>query len=145
MGYTVTIVEAKPRWIAASKGAAKEGEIFADDARAVGTRLGAGQEIGHQNGRAECRDLPGRHDRGWVRDCLKSSDGDCVATPSGLLGCDDDSTWGRTNCSGGRHGAVRDWCKAGGHELEGTNWEVYGHHEEDPAKRRTDVYYLLRT
>jgi hypothetical protein len=25
----------------------------------------------------------------------------------------------------------------------GTSWDVYGDWEEDPAKRRTDVYFLL--
>jgi effector-binding domain-containing protein len=42
------------------------------------------------------------------------------------------------------HKAIRKWCAVNGREIEGTNWEIYGHHEEDPAKRRTDVFYLLR-
>jgi hypothetical protein len=25
----------------------------------------------------------------------------------------------------------------------GTNWEVYGDWDDDPARRRTDVYFLL--
>jgi effector-binding domain-containing protein len=48
---------------------------------------------------------------------------------------------------GQAHGAIRDWCAAHGHALAGPSWEIYGHWEEawnrDPAKIRTDVYYLL--
>jgi effector-binding domain-containing protein len=44
------------------------------------------------------------------------------------------------------HAAVRAWCDANGHELEGTRWEVYGHWREDadPAEYETEVYWLLR-
>ena len=41
------------------------------------------------------------------------------------------------------HAAVREWCKAQGRATTGMNWEVYGHHSDDPAKRQTDVYYQL--
>ena len=40
------------------------------------------------------------------------------------------------------HDAIRGWCMTNGREIEGTNWEIYGHHEEDPARRRTDVFLL---
>ena len=42
------------------------------------------------------------------------------------------------------HSSVTRWCAEHGNALEGTSFEVYGHHEEDVQKRRTDVYYLLR-
>jgi effector-binding domain-containing protein len=44
------------------------------------------------------------------------------------------------------HAAVRAWCDANHHELEGTRWEVYGHwrEEQDPAEYETEVYWLLR-
>lgn len=42
------------------------------------------------------------------------------------------------------HVAVREWCKANGWSIAGTNWEVYGHWAEDPEQRRTAVYYLVR-
>ena len=41
------------------------------------------------------------------------------------------------------HEAVVAWCRANGHPLAGPFWEVYGDWDEDPAKLRTDVYYLL--
>ena len=43
----------------------------------------------------------------------------------------------------GVHMAVTSWCRQHGHTLAGRSWEVYGDWEEDPAKRRTDVYHLI--
>jgi effector-binding domain-containing protein len=42
------------------------------------------------------------------------------------------------------HEAIQQWCDANGREY-GENWEVYGDFTEDPAKRRTDVFYELKT
>jgi effector-binding domain-containing protein len=44
---------------------------------------------------------------------------------------------------GAAHGAVLDWCAAHGHEPDGTRWEVYGPHDDDPAQQWTEVYWLL--
>jgi effector-binding domain-containing protein len=45
------------------------------------------------------------------------------------------------------HQAIRRWCADHGHTLAGPNWDIYGHWLDewcnDPAKIRTDVYYLL--
>ncbi len=41
------------------------------------------------------------------------------------------------------HQAVIDWCEAQGRQRVGTRWEVYGPHNDDPAKAWTEVYYLL--
>jgi GyrI-like small molecule binding protein len=51
--------------------------------------------------------------------------------------------WGDYGGLGDAHGAVIAWCRAHGRELAGPRWEVYGHWSDDPARRRTDVYYLL--
>jgi len=67
----------------------------------------------------------------------------CTATPSGLAASV--VHMGPYELLGQAHTAILEWCAANGHEIEGTNWEIYGHHEEDPARRRTDVYYLLRS
>lgn len=40
------------------------------------------------------------------------------------------------------HSALLAWCAEQGHQLAGLSWEVYGDWEEDPAKRRTDIYHL---
>jgi effector-binding domain-containing protein len=51
--------------------------------------------------------------------------------------------WGDYARLGEAHDAVIAWCRANGRTLTGTRWEVYGHWNDDPARRRTDVYYLL--
>jgi effector-binding domain-containing protein len=46
------------------------------------------------------------------------------------------------------HQAIREWCARHGYERAGPNWEIYGHWTDecssDPAKIRTDVFYLLK-
>jgi effector-binding domain-containing protein len=42
------------------------------------------------------------------------------------------------------HRAVLDWCTAQGRRPAGPRWEIYGPHNDDPAKVWTEVYYLLR-
>ena len=51
--------------------------------------------------------------------------------------------WGDYARLGEAHDAVIAWCRTHGRALTGTRWEVYGHWNDDPAQRRTDVYYLL--
>ena len=41
------------------------------------------------------------------------------------------------------HEAIQQWCEAHGRKY-GDNWEVYGEWNDDPAKRRTDVFYELK-
>jgi effector-binding domain-containing protein len=41
------------------------------------------------------------------------------------------------------HRAVFDWCAANGRRRAGPRWEVYGPHDDDPAKVWTEVYHLL--
>lgn len=41
------------------------------------------------------------------------------------------------------HQAIVDWCAANGRAKAGVEWEVYGDWSDDPAERRTDVFYLL--
>jgi effector-binding domain-containing protein len=45
---------------------------------------------------------------------------------------------------GDANAAIVAWCRAHGRERNGVSWEVYGHWHADPAKLRTDVYYLLQ-
>ena len=45
---------------------------------------------------------------------------------------------------GEAHRAVRDWCREHNLEIDGVNWEVYGHWHDVPPMLRTDVYYLLQ-
>jgi hypothetical protein len=40
--------------------------------------------------------------------------------------------------------AILAWCREHDRVRAGPSWEVYGHWHDDPARLRTDVYYLLR-
>jgi effector-binding domain-containing protein len=53
--------------------------------------------------------------------------------------------WGDYAGLGAAHDAILAWCKAHGRALAGPRWEVYGHWSDDPSRRRTDVYHLLRS
>jgi len=53
--------------------------------------------------------------------------------------------WGDYAQLGVAHSAVLAWCRANGREPTGTRWEIYGHWTDDPTRRRTDVYYELRS
>ena len=52
--------------------------------------------------------------------------------------------WGDYAALGAAHDAVVAWCHGHGHSLAGVSWEVYGHWSDNPAKRCTDVFHLLR-
>lgn len=64
-----------------------------------------------------------------------------LATPGGRAATA--AHFGEYSCLGETHNEIQRWCKAQGLDLAGPSWEIYGHWEDDPAKRRTDVFYLL--
>ena len=45
---------------------------------------------------------------------------------------------------GHTHDAIIRWCRANHHPMTGLRWEVYGRHNDDPAKLETQVFYLLK-
>ena len=45
---------------------------------------------------------------------------------------------------GEANAAILAWCRANNRLRAGPSWEVYGHWHPDPAKLRTEVYYLLQ-
>jgi effector-binding domain-containing protein len=51
--------------------------------------------------------------------------------------------WGPYSELGGAYQAVTDWCAAQGKQRTETRWEVYGPHNDDPAKVWTELYWLL--
>jgi effector-binding domain-containing protein len=51
--------------------------------------------------------------------------------------------WGTYDGLGGAYAAVTRWCGDQGRQRAGPWWEVYGPHNDDPAKVWTEVYYLL--
>jgi effector-binding domain-containing protein len=66
-----------------------------------------------------------------------------VFTPSGEVATA--AHYGEYSDIGAAYSALDRWCTEAGRAPAGVNWEVYGDWEEDPAKRRTDVYFLLET
>lgn len=44
---------------------------------------------------------------------------------------------------GAAHDAVVRWSAANGHSLNGVRWEIYGPHNDDPARQWTEVHWLL--
>jgi effector-binding domain-containing protein len=52
--------------------------------------------------------------------------------------------WGDYAGLGAAHEAVVAWCRSEHRTLAGISWEVYGHWHDDPAKRRTGIYQLLK-
>jgi effector-binding domain-containing protein len=139
MGYTVTVQQVRPYWIAAARGA--------------GAMLGLLDKAWDFIRRSGVKS-DGQNVAIYRRDCIEagarvfekfegSGEIVCVATPSGEAATV--VHMGPYHLLGEAHHAIRDWCAANGRAMEGTNWEIYGHHEEDPARRRTDVYYLLRS
>lgn len=63
------------------------------------------------------------------------------ATPSGVVATT--THWGDYARLGAAYDAVKAWCRSQGRSIAGPRWEVYGHWSDDPAKRRTDIFYLL--
>jgi effector-binding domain-containing protein len=62
-------------------------------------------------------------------------------TPGGIVATT--VHWGEYSALGDAYAAVVSWCKEQGRVLAGPRWEVYGHWNDDPAQRRTDIYMLL--
>ena len=64
-----------------------------------------------------------------------------ICTPSGDVATT--AHYGEYADMGAAYEALEEWCNASGRRQAGVNWEVYGDWDDDPVKRRTDVYFLL--
>jgi effector-binding domain-containing protein len=73
-----------------------------------------------------------------------ASDGDVhsAATPAGTVATV--THMGPYQQLAAAHAALRQWCQDHHRNLAGPSWEIYGHWNDDPAKVRTDIFYLLR-
>jgi effector-binding domain-containing protein len=66
----------------------------------------------------------------------------CSATPEGAVAtCTHQGEYEKLAAA---HKAIMQWCRENGHALAGPAWEIYGDWADDPAQRRTDVFYLLK-
>ena len=64
-----------------------------------------------------------------------------ASTPSGEVATI--AHYGEYSKLGTAYAALEQWCADHGRRPAGVNWEVYGDWDDDPAKVRTDVYFLL--
>jgi effector-binding domain-containing protein len=65
----------------------------------------------------------------------------CSATPEGTVATT--MHFGPYSELGAAHRAIQSWGRENHRPLAGTSWEVYGDWDDDPAKLRTDILYLL--
>jgi effector-binding domain-containing protein len=65
----------------------------------------------------------------------------CTETPAGTVATT--VHMGPYDQLGPAHAAVRAWCRHEGRAMTGIFWEVYSDWDDDPARLRTDVFYLL--
>lgn len=73
--------------------------------------------------------------------CEPHANVQCLSTPAGEAAMV--THWGPYNELGKAYDALKAWSKQTGRKFAGPFWEVYGHHNDDPAKLQTDVYQLL--
>jgi effector-binding domain-containing protein len=65
-----------------------------------------------------------------------------AATPAGQVATT--AHYGEYTELAGAYAALQRWCAEHQRQPSGVSWEVYGDWAEDPAERRTDVYFQLR-
>jgi effector-binding domain-containing protein len=63
------------------------------------------------------------------------------ATPTGPVASA--THWGDYSAMKPAYDALERWCTEHGRRKTGVSWEVYGHWADDPAERRTDIYFQL--
>ena len=148
MPYEVRVEQAGPRVLAAVRAVTTPGQLSTDIIRLLdqvwpllreqGTRTGHNVVIYHagEPGQltidAGVEVFTGFTERGAVRS---------ITTPAGEAAMT--AHYGEYSLMGGAYAALDQWCAANGRQRAGVNWEVYGDWDDDPAKRRTDVYKLL--
>jgi effector-binding domain-containing protein len=64
-----------------------------------------------------------------------------MATPSGEAAAT--THFGEYSDMRAAYAALEQWCTSNGRRPAGVSWEVYGDWDDDPARRQTDVYFLL--
>lgn len=148
--YTVTLHNAQPRPIAAVRARLPIREVprrFGQYLDQVYAAAKAGAiELDGQNIFVYSGDSGGEADVEFGVGARQSFEptGNVVlsATPSGAVATA--THWGDYAGLGAAHNAVIAWCRSQKRPIAGPRWEVYGHWSDNPATRRTDIFYLLR-
>jgi effector-binding domain-containing protein len=86
--------------------------------------------------------MPNANDPLVVHQFVPGGDVICTATPGGQVATT--IHLGPYARLGEAHDAIRDWCTAHALVIASPFWEVYDHWNDDSAKLRTDVFYLLK-
>jgi effector-binding domain-containing protein len=150
MPYAITLVEESPRLVAATRGRASLTTLPAtipplfdvvydylrsNDVPHRGLNLILYHPLSgsHEFDLEACVEVEARFPGSVAVRCLDTPAGRCAST----------THVGSYEGLPAAHAAIRVWCAAHGHLLAGPNWEAYDHWHDDPAERRTDVYYLL--
>jgi len=148
--YAVTVQLAQPRSIAAVRVRLPIRNVprrFADflDQVYAASRAGA-IELDGQNIFVYSGDADGEADLEFGVGTRRAFDqiGAVVhsATPSGEVATT--THWGDYANLAAAHDAVVAWCRSQRRSIAGPRWEVYGHWSDNPATRRTDIFYLLK-
>src|SRR6266513_125277 len=147
---TVTVQLARPRSIAAVRFRLPIRDVtrlFADYLNQVYAASRAGAiELDGQNIFVHSGDAHGEADVEFGVGTRRSFDriGAVVhsTTPSGEVATT--THWGDYADLGAAHDAVVAWCRSQRRSIVGPRWEVYGHWSDNPATRRTDIFYLLK-
>jgi effector-binding domain-containing protein len=145
VAYEVRAERAGPRALAAIRAQTAPGRLAADIIRLLDivwpVLRGQGIPTGHNV--VVYRDGALTVDVGVEVLAPFSGDGDVQpsATPSGEVATT--AHFGDYAQLGAAYAALERWCAANGRRPAGVNWEVYGDWDDDPDKRRTDVYFLL--
>ncbi len=64
-----------------------------------------------------------------------------ITTPAGEVAVA--THFGEYSDMAGAYAALERWCAENRRHPTGVNWEVYGDWDDDPSRRRTDIYTLL--
>src|SRR5262245_50889081 len=67
----------------------------------------------------------------------------CSSLPGGTVATV--AHFGPYSLLGDAYAALGRFCSDQGLTRAGPSWEIYGHWDDDPAKLRTDIYFLLQT
>jgi effector-binding domain-containing protein len=148
--YAVTVELAQPRSIAAVRVRLPVQDVprrFADYLNQVyaASRTGA-IELDGQNIFVYSGDAQGEADIEFGAGTRRSFEPTGAVVPSATPRGHAATTthWGDYAGLGAAHDAVVAWCRSQGRSIAGPRWEVYGHWSDNPATRRTDIFYLLK-
>ncbi len=151
VAYEVRTEQAHPRALAAVRATTTRQQLGADIVRLLdlvwpvlreqGVGTGHNVVVYHGGGadgtltiEAGVETLTAFSERGQVR---------AASTPPGAVATA--SHYGDYSQMAGAYAALEQWITANGRRAAGVTWEVYGDWDEDPAKVRTDIYFLLES